>query len=177
MVTFDTKNATAALIFIAIAVPFFWQNETSRSARKPVRAKDEEVVDGVPWAMGVHPHGYEDDDGHIIGEYGNLVARSNHMINLAGGLQNMFQTAETSIQSGNCMWASELMDAVLKVDPKNNRARSLVVASLRCLASVQQGAIARNHLLSRAKEIENMAKVIKNADVEEKSRHSSGKEV
>ena len=82
------------------------------------------------------------------------VVKAKHMIKLAGGLQNMFRNAESSLKSGDCQWASELMHFVLTIYPKNQRARNLLVGSFRCLASVQLSAIARNYFLSSAKEIE-----------------------
>ena len=61
MVSFHTRNATVALIFIAIAVPFFWQSEPRGGGRKLTRAK---------WQLNARDHHVHINASSLLGKHG-----------------------------------------------------------------------------------------------------------
>ena len=74
------------------------------------------------------------------------------MVELAGGMGNLLESAKKSMNEKQFQWALELATHALKVDSSNQQARNLKVEALTSLAARQLSPNARNYYLTCALE-------------------------
>lgn len=75
-------------------------------------------------------------------------------IKLAGGAENVLQSAKRAADESDHQWALELCDHLIAANSHTEAAKKLKVASLRAIADLEINATGRNYYLLSAQEIE-----------------------
>jgi alkyl sulfatase BDS1-like metallo-beta-lactamase superfamily hydrolase len=134
----------------------------------------EEIADriGLPPELDkfLHTHGYYGSVKHNVraifqfyissfdGNPANLDALprteiGKRLVQLAGGADKAVATAQAAFDKGDLRWAAQLLDWVLRAEPKNEGARALLMKTYRQLGFASESAIWRNFYLQGAHEL------------------------
>jgi len=75
------------------------------------------------------------------------------VVDLAGGADKATQAAQAAFDKGDLRWAAQLLDLILRDQPKHEAARTLLVKTYRQLGFAAESSIWRNFYLSGAHEL------------------------
>lgn len=118
----------------------------------------QEYYGRVDWSVRAIFHGYLGWFGGNATGLGTLThqARAEQMAALAGGADALRRQAEAAAAAAQHQWALELADHLRVLDPTDETARALRIASLRALAAQELSANGRNYYLTQALEAEGL---------------------
>jgi alkyl sulfatase BDS1-like metallo-beta-lactamase superfamily hydrolase len=75
------------------------------------------------------------------------------LVALAGGADKAMAAAQTAFDQGDLRWAAQLLDGLLRAEPKHDAARSLLVSTYRQLGYASEASTWRNFYLMGAHEL------------------------
>ena len=116
----------------------------------------QEYYGTVAWAVrGIYAQhvGWFDGNPTNIFPLPNEV-RAQHVISMAGGIQQVLDRAERALAEQEFQWAAELVDYVLIVEARHREATSIKIRALEALGERQLNATARNYYLTVAQSLE-----------------------
>lgn len=116
----------------------------------------QEYYGTVEWAVrGIYAQhvGWFDGNPTNIFPLPNKV-RAQHVISMAGGIQQVIDRAEQALAEQEFQWAAELVDYVLIVETRHQEATGIKIRALKALGERQLNATARNYYLTVAQSLE-----------------------
>lgn len=81
--------------------------------------------------------------------------QAKRLVQLAGGADKAFDAAQKSVDTGDLRWAAQLLDAVLRAEPKHDQARQLLISVYQKLGYAAEASTWRNFYLTGAHELHN----------------------
>jgi alkyl sulfatase BDS1-like metallo-beta-lactamase superfamily hydrolase len=117
----------------------------------------QEFLGTVPWSVRAYFSGtlgwFDGNPTHLFPT--SPAKRAQHLADIAGGENGLFNQLKKAITDCEHQWAAELADMVMLLGTHEKEAKKLKVKALVALADLQTSAIARNYYLAYAKELIN----------------------